>query len=347
MKQVKIGVLGANGYTGFELIRLLVRHPHAKIVYLGSRSFKGKDYAEIYPHFAGLDLPKCDDKALGEIANECDCVFTATPQGFCMSEISRAVLEKTKIIDLSADFRLKNAEIYEKYYKIPHTKGEFLGEAVYGLCEIHRDKIKKARLVANPGCYTSCAILSLYPLLKAGAIEPSGIIIDAKSGKSGAGRGEKLDNLFCETNENFAIYGVKTHRHTPEIEQELGLAAKKALQIQFTPHLVPMQRGILSTAYVNLRENLSEDDLREILAKFYKGEQFIKLLPKGICPQTKFAKGTNLVFINVFKDERTKRVIVACVLDNLIKGAAGQAVQNMNLLFGFDESEALSDLAMV
>lgn len=346
-KRIKIGILGANGYTGFELVRILSRHKFAKIVYLGSRSFKGKNYAEIYPHFEGLSLPKCDDLALCEVANECDCVFTATPQGFCMSEISENVLEKCKIIDLSADFRLKDAKIYEKWYKIPHTKPEFLGEAVYGLCEIYREKIKNARLIANPGCYTTCAILSLYPLLNAGIIDTQSIIIDAKSGKSGAGRGEKLENLFCETNENFAIYGVKNHRHTPEIDQELSFAAKKALKVQFTPHLVPMQRGILSTIYANLMQDLSEDELREILAKFYAKEPFIRLLPKGVCPQTKFARGTNLVFITVFKDERTKRLIIASALDNLTKGAAGQAVQNMNLLFGFDEIEALSDLAIV
>ncbi len=341
MKRLKIGVLGANGYAGYELVRLLHAHPHANICYLGSRSFKGKAYSEVYANFQGLLDLKCDDKALAEIAGELDCVFTATPQGFCMGEISESVLSHCKVIDLSADFRLKDAKIYEKWYKIPHKAVNFLDEAVYGLCEIHRASIKKARLIANPGCYTTCAILSLYPLVKAGAIELSSIIIDAKSGKSGAGRGEKLANAYCETNENFAVYGITTHRHTPEIEAELSAAAGTPLFVQFTPHLVPMQRGILSTIYVNLRENLSENALRELFTEFYKGEHFVRLLPQGVCPQTKFVKGTNFVHINLFFDERTKRLIIVCALDNLIKGAAGQAVQNFNLLFGFDEKVGL------
>ena len=341
MKKIKVGILGANGYVGYELVRLLVAHPNASVSYLGSRTFKGKAYSQVYPNLSGaLDLV-CGDKALSEIAPDLDCVFTATPQGFCAANIDEKVLSQSKVIDLSADFRLKNAQIYEKWYKIEHKAPQFLNEAVYGLCEIHRQSIKKARLVANPGCYTTCAILSLFPLIKAGVAELNSIIIDAKSGKSGAGRNERLDNLFCETNENFAAYGVATHRHTPEIEEQLALAAGREFALQFTPHLVPMQRGILSTAYVNLTRNLSEDEVREIYANFYADEYFVRLLPKGILPQTRFVKGTNFVHINVCLDERTKRLIIIAALDNLIKGAAGQAVQNMNLLFGFDESAGL------
>ena len=341
MKKIKVGILGANGYVGYELVRLLVAHPNASVSYLGSRTFKGKAYSQVYPNLSGaLDLV-CGDKALSEIAPDLDCVFTATPQGFCAANIDEKVLSQSKVIDLSADFRLKNAQIYEKWYKIEHKAPQFLNEAVYGLCEIHRQSIKKARLVANPGCYTTCAILSLFPLIKAGVAELNSIIIDAKSGKSGAGRNERLDNLFCETNENFAAYGVATHRHTPEIEEQLALAAGREFALQFTPHLVPMQRGILSTAYVNLTRNLSEDEVREIYANFYADEYFVRLLPKGILPQTRFVKGTNFVHINVCFDERTKRLIIIAALDNLIKGAAGQAVQNMNLLFGFDESAGL------
>ena len=341
MKKIKVGILGANGYVGYELVRLLVAHPNASVSYLGSRTFKGKAYSQVYPNLSGaLDLV-CGDKALSEIAPDLDCVFTATPQGFCAANIDEKVLSQSKVIDLSADFRLKNAQIYEKWYKIEHKAPQFLNEAVYGLCEIHRQSIKKARLVANPGCYTTCAILSLFPLIKAGVAELNSIIIDAKSGKSGAGRNERLDNLFCETNENFAAYGVATHRHTPEIEEQLALAAGREFALQFTPHLVPMQRGILSTAYVNLTRNLSEDEVREIYADFYADEYFVRLLPKGILPQTRFVKGTNFVHINVCLDERTKRLIIIAALDNLIKGAAGQAVQNMNLLFGFDESAGL------
>ena len=347
MKKIKVGILGANGYVGYELVRLLVAHPNASVSYLGSRTFKGKAYSQVYPNLSGaLDLV-CGDKALSEIAPDLDCVFTATPQGFCAANIDEKVLSQSKVIDLSADFRLKNAQIYEKWYKIEHKAPQFLNEAVYGLCEIHRQSIKKARLVANPGCYTTCAILSLFPLIKAGVAELNSIIIDAKSGKSGAGRNERLDNLFCETNENFAAYGVATHRHTPEIEEQLALAAGREFALQFTPHLVPMQRGILSTAYVNLTRNLSEDEVREIYANFYADEYFVRLLPKGILPQTRFVKGTNFVHINVCLDERTKRLIIIAALDNLIKGAAGQAVQNMNLLFGFDECAGLSTFGVL
>lgn len=347
MKKIKVGILGANGYTGYELVRLLLAHPNVELAYLGSRSFKGRAYSEIYASLQGIFDLKCDDKALSEISQSLDCVFTATPQGFCMQEISEKVLSQCKVVDLSADFRLKNAQIYEKWYKIEHKAPQFLGEAVYGLSEIHRSQIKKARLVANAGCYTTCAILSLYPLIKAGVAELNSIIIDAKSGKSGAGRNERLDNLFCETNENFAAYGVSTHRHTPEIEAQLALAAGREFALQFTPHLVPMQRGILSTAYVNLTRNLSEDEVREIYERFYGHEPFVKLLPKGILPQTRFVKGTNFVHLNAVLDERTKRLIIIAALDNLIKGAAGQAVQNMNLLFGFDESAGLNAVSLL
>lgn len=347
MKKIKVGILGANGYTGYELVRLLLAHPNVELAYLGSRSFKGRTYSEIYASLQGICDLKCDDKALSEISQSLDCVFTATPQGFCMQEVSEKVLSQCKVVDLSADFRLKNAQIYEKWYKIEHKAPQFLGEAVYGLSEIHRSQIKKARLVANAGCYTTCAILSLYPLIKAGVAELNSIIIDAKSGKSGAGRNERLDNLFCETNENFAAYGVSTHRHTPEIEAQLALAAGREFALQFTPHLVPMQRGILSTAYVNLTRHLSEDEVREIYERFYGHEPFVKLLPKGILPQTRFVKGTNFVHINVCLDERTKRLIIIAALDNLIKGAAGQAVQNMNLLFGFDESTGLNAVSLL
>lgn len=347
MKKIKVGILGANGYTGYELVRLLLAHPNVELAYLGSRSFKGRAYSEIYASLQEICDLKCDDKALIEISQSLDCVFTATPQGFCMQEISEKVLSQCKLVDLSADFRLKNAQIYEKWYKIEHKAPQFLGEAVYGLSEIHRLHIKKARLVANAGCYTTCAILSLYPLIKAGVAELNSIIIDAKSGKSGAGRNERLDNLFCETNENFAAYGVSTHRHTPEIEAQLALAAGREFALQFTPHLVPMQRGILSTAYVNLTRHLSEDEVREIYERFYGHEPFVKLLPKGILPQTRFVKGTNFVHLNAVLDERTKRLIIIAALDNLIKGAAGQAVQNMNLLFGFDESTGLNAVSLL
>lgn len=347
MKKIKVGILGANGYTGYELVRLLLAHPNAHIAYLGSRSHKGKAYSAVYPNLHGLIDLACEDKSLDEISAQLDCVFSATPQGFCASIVNEKALSRTKIIDLSADFRLKNAQIYEKWYKIDHKSPQFLKESVYGLCEIYREKIKKARLVANPGCYTTCAILSLYPLVKKGIVDLNSIVIDAKSGKSGAGRGEKLDNLFCETNENFAAYALASHRHTPEIEERLSKAANCELKVQFTPHLVPMQRGILSTAYVNVRANLSEENVREIYEEFYHDEYFVRLLPQGILPQTRFVKGTNFVHINFCLDKRTKRLIIVAALDNLIKGATGQAIQNMNLLFDFDEKTALQAISFL
>lgn len=341
MKKIAVGILGANGYTGYELVRLLLAHPNVEIAYLGSRSHNGQAYSKVYPNLHGLLDLVCEDKSLDEIAHKLDCVFTATPQGFCASIINEKALSQTKIIDLSADFRLQDVRIYEKWYKIEHKSPQFLKESVYGLCEIYREKIKKARLVANPGCYTTCAILSLYPLVQKGIVDLSSIIIDAKSGKSGAGRGEKLDNLFCETNENFAAYALASHRHTPEIEEHLSKAACCELKVQFTPHLVPMQRGILSTAYVNVKADISEENLREIYEEFYRDEYFVQLLPQGILPQTRFVKGTNFVHINFCLDKRTKRLIIVAALDNLIKGAAGQAIQNMNLLFDYDEKTAL------
>ena len=273
-------------------------------------------------------------------------IFTATPQGFCASVINEEILAKVKVIDLSADFRIKDVAIYEKWYGIEHKSPEYIKEAVYGLCEINREDIKKARLVANPGCYTTCSILSLYPLVKEGLIDPSTIIIDAKSGTSGAGRGAKVDNLFCEVNENMKAYGVATHRHTPEIEEQLGYAAGQEIVLNFTPHLVPMNRGILVTAYASLKEKVSYETVKAAYDKYYEKEKFVRVLEKDVCPQTKWVEGSNYVDVNFKIDERTGRVIVMGALDNLVKGAAGQAVQNMNLVFGLDESTGLDLVPM-
>ena len=338
---IKAGIIGATGYAGAEIVRLLMGHPEVEIKWLGSRSYIDQRYADIYRNMFQIVEDICKDDNLDKLAEEVDVIFTATPQGFCASVINEEILSKVKVIDLSADFRIKDVAIYEKWCGIEHKSPEYIKEAVYGLCEINREDIKKARLVANPGCYTTCSILSLYPLVKEGLIDPSTIIIDAKSGTSGAGRGAKVDNLFCEVNENMKAYGVATHRHTPEIEEQLGYAAGQEIVLNFTPHLVPMNRGILVTAYASLKEKVSYETVKAAYDKYYEKEKFVRVLEKDVCPQTKWVEGSNYVDVNFKIDERTGRVIVMGALDNLVKGAAGQAVQNMNLVFGLDESTGL------
>lgn len=343
---IKAGIIGSTGYAGAEIVRLLMGHPEVEIKWYGSRSYIDKKYADIYQNMFQIVEDVCKDDNLEKLADEVDVIFTATPQGFCASMINEQILSKVKVVDLSADFRIKDVAVYEKWYGIEHKSPSFIEEAVYGLCEVNREKIKKARLVANPGCYTTCSILSLYPLVKEGLIDPSTIIIDAKSGTSGAGRGAKVDNLFCEVNENMKAYGVATHRHTPEIEEQLGYAAGQPIVLNFTPHLVPMNRGILVTAYASLKDKLSYEEVKAAYDKYYAEEKFVRVLEKDVCPQTKWVEGSNYVDVNFKIDERTGRIIVMAALDNLVKGAAGQAVQNMNLLFGFDEAMGLNLVPM-
>lgn len=341
MDMIKAGIIGATGYAGGELVRLLLGHKNAEIKWYGSRSYIDKKYAEVYQNMFELVEDTCLDDNMEELAKQMDVIFTATPQGLCASMVNEDILSKVKIIDLSADFRLKDVKVYEQWYKLTHKAPQFLPEAVYGLCEINREEVKKARLVANPGCYTTCSILTCYPLVKEGLINPDTLIIDAKSGTSGAGRGAKVDNLFCEVNENMKAYGVATHRHTPEIEEQLGYAAGRPLTLSFTPHLVPMNRGILATAYATLTKQVSYQEVKEIYDKYYKEEKFIRVLEKDMYPQTKWVEGSNYVDINFKIDTRTNRIIMMGAIDNLVKGAAGQAVQNMNLMFGEDEAEGL------
>ena len=278
-----------------------------------------------------------------QLADEVDVIFTATPQGLCASLVNDEILSKVKIIDLSADFRLMKVDIYEKWYKLEHKSPQYIDEAVYGLCEINRDKVNNnTRIIANPGCYTTTSILTLYPLVKEEIINPDTIIIDAKSGTSGAGRGAKGANLFCEVNESMKAYGVGTHRHTPEIEEQLGYACgRDDLKLIFTPHLVPMNRGILVTAYANLAKDVTYEDVKAAYDKYYDKEYFVRVLPKDVCPETRWVEGSNFVDIGFKIEPRTNRIIAMGALDNLVKGAAGQAVQNMNLLFGFEENEGL------
>lgn len=348
---LKVGIIGATGYAGNELVRLLMGHKDVEIKWYGSRSYIDKKYAEVYQNMFEIVEDTCLDDNMEELASKVDVIFTATPQGFLAGVLTEEILSRVKIIDLSADFRIKDVRTYEKWYKIEHRSPQFIEEAVYGLCEINRDKVKGARLIANPGCYTTCSILTAYPLVKEGLIDPDTLIIDAKSGTSGAGRGAKLPNLFCEVNENMKAYGVTNHRHTPEIEEQLGYAAGKEIVVNFTPHLVPMNRGILATEYATLNKKAdgtlpTYEEVKAVYDKYYKNEKFVRVLEKDICPETKWVEGSNYVDVNFKIDERTGRIVMMGALDNLVKGAAGQAVQNMNLLFGFDEAEGLNLVPM-
>ncbi|MBS6194712.1 MAG: N-acetyl-gamma-glutamyl-phosphate reductase [Clostridiales bacterium] len=343
---VKVGIIGATGYAGAELVRILLAHKEAEIKWYGSRSYIDQNYASIYQNFFQLTDAKCMDDNMKELAEQVDVIFTATPQGLCASLVNEEILSKVKIIDLSADFRIKDVKVYEEWYKLEHKSPQYIDEAVYGLCEINREDVKKARLVANPGCYTTCSILTCYPLVKEGLIDPNTLIIDAKSGTSGAGRGAKTDNLFCEVNENMKAYGVASHRHTPEIEEQLGYACGKEIRLNFTPHLVPMNRGILATAYASLTKEVTYEEIKAVYDKYYKEEKFVRVLEREVCPQTKWVEGSNFVDINFKIDPRTNRIIMMGAIDNLVKGAAGQAVQNMNLMFGLKESEGLELVPM-
>ena len=343
---IKAGIIGSTGYAGSEIVRLLLGHKDAEIRWFGSRSYIDRKYADIYQNFFQLVDAACMDDNMDALAGQVDVIFTATPQGLCASLVKEEILSKVKIIDLSADFRIKDVDKYEKWYGITHPSPEYIKEAVYGLCEINREQVKKARLIANPGCYPTCSTLSLYPLLKEGLIDGNTVIIDAKSGTSGAGRGAKVDNLFCEVNETMKAYGVATHRHTPEIEDQLSYAAGEEITINFTPHLVPMNRGILVTAYASLKKNVSYEEVKAVYDNYYAEETFVRVLEKDVCPQTKWVEGSNYVDVNFKLDPRTNRIIVMGAMDNLVKGAAGQAVQNMNLMFGLPETEGLLQVPM-
>ena len=297
---VKVGIIGATGYAGNELVRLLMGHKDVEIMWYGSRSYIDKKYAEVYQNMFEIVEDNCLDDNMEELASKVDVIFTATPQGFLAGVLTEEILSKVKIIDLSADFRIKDVKTYEKWYKIEHKSPQFIEEAVYGLCEINRDKVKGARLIANPGCYTTCSILTAYPLVKEGLIDPDTLIIDAKSGTSGAGRGAKLPNLFCEVNENMKAYGVTNHRHTPEIEEQLGYAAGKEIVVNFTPHLVPMNRGILATEYATLNKKAdgtlpTYEEVKAVYDKYYKNEKFVRVLEKDICPETKWVDRKSVV----------------------------------------------------
>nr|WP_217933120.1 N-acetyl-gamma-glutamyl-phosphate reductase [Enterocloster clostridioformis] len=341
---IKAGIIGSTGYAGGELARLLLQRDDIEIKWYGSRSYIDQKYASIYRNMFRIVDDACMDDNMKELADQVDVVFTATPQGLCASLVDEDVLSKVKVIDLSADFRIKDVSVYEKWYKLPHASPRFIGEAVYGLPEINREKVKRARLIANPGCFPTCSFLSTYPLVMEGLIDPNTIIIDAKSGTSGAGRGSKVDSLYCEVNENIKAYGVASHRHTPEIEEQLSCAAGKPVTISFTPHLVPMNRGILVTAYASLTKKVSYEEVKAVYDKYYRDEYFVRVLEKDVVPQTRWVEGSNFADVNFKIDTRTNRVVMMGAIDNMVKGAAGQAIQNMNLMFGLPENTGLKQI---
>jgi N-acetyl-gamma-glutamyl-phosphate reductase len=337
----KIGIAGASGYTGFELLRLLTNHPNIEIVFLTSETYQGEDISKVFPSIRGFV-----DKKLSSIesvsSEACDLVFLALPHTTSMDKVPTFLSRGTKVIDLSADYRLKDPTVFKDWYSFPHNQPALLKEAVYGLPEIHREKIKSARLVANPGCYPTSITLALAPLVTEDWVDLSSIIADSMSGFSGAGRKGSLATQFSEINEGVSAYNIAVHRHTPEIEQELSALAKTNVLISFSPHLVPMTRGMLSTVYINLKQDMSSENLIEYFQNFYKDEPFVRILPLGEYANSHFTVSSNFCDIGVHVDKRNQRAIITSAIDNLIKGASGQAVQNMNLMLGISETTGLN-----
>jgi N-acetyl-gamma-glutamyl-phosphate reductase len=337
---LKVGIVGASGYTGVELTRLLVNHPGVELVVATSRQHAGRKLSDVYPNLRGLTDLVCEDVVLEQLVDRADLFFTAVPHQTAMNIVPAFLEAGKKVVDLSADFRIDDASVYEAWYQT-HIAQEYLAEAVYGLPELNRVAIAKARLVANPGCYPTSIILGLAPLLQHRIIDAGTIIADCKSGTSGAGRGAKQATLYCEVTEGFKAYSVGSHRHTPEIEQEIAKLAGNPVKMSFTPHLVPMVRGILSTVYGTLLKDVSQQEVDEMYQDFYRDEKFVRPCSPGTFPATQFVRGSNYCDIGLHVDARTKRIVVVSAIDNLVKGAAGQAVQNMNLVLGFEESMGL------
>ena len=347
VEQVNIAILGASGYTGAELVRLLTHHPKARIGAITADRKAGESYGAVYPHLAGLDLPPLTTiDALNW--DDFDVIFCGLPHG-TTQEITSTIFAKyphVKVIDMSADFRLRDAETYAEWYGHEHQASDLQGEAVYGLTEHYRESIADARLIACPGCYPTAALTALLPVVSAGLVDAGDIIIDAKSGISGAGRGLKQNTLFCEAGEGMSPYSVAKHRHAPEIEQEIGVAAGRKVIVNFTPHLVPMSRGELVTCYVRLTDGASAEDVRTALVRRYADEPFVRVLPSGQLPSTQAVRGSNYVLVGAFADRVPGRAIIIAALDNLVKGSAGQALQNMNVAFGLPETTGLQQLPL-
>ncbi len=349
---LKVAILGGSGYTGGELLRLLLQHPQVKIIAVTSERSAGRPVSELFPSLTGLsETLRFEPLDIKQVVKKADLFFLCLPHKTSQEVVFNLHKAGKRVIDLSADYRLKDAAVYEEWYKTPHMYPVLLKKAVYGLSELYRVKIKNAEIVANPGCYPASAILGLAPVIKSALIDLDSIIIDSKSGVSGAGRNPELPFMFSEANESVRAYAVTTHRHTPEIEQELSrlVRTKKKVKVIFTPHLVPMDRGILSTIYVNLKNDarctMHDAGLHKLYQNFYAKEPFIRVLKNGEYPSTKAVKGTNFCDISLFLDRRKNSLIIVTAIDNLLKGASGQAVQNMNIMYGFDESMGLSNFA--
>lgn len=336
----KVGIIG-DGYTAAELLRIIAGHDEMETVAISSTDNIGRKISDIYPQLRPFTRLRCEATDLTYLQDKCDAVFLALPHGLSVPMVKELTAAGVRCVDLGADFRLKDKSIYEKYYEIIHEAPEMLAQAVYGLPELYRDKIRDAAIIANPGCFPTSAILPLAPLLEAGVVEKQGIVVDSKSGVTGAGKGLKASSHFCEVNEGIKAYGVGTHRHGPEIAQELSRAAGDSVKMIFTPHLVPMNRGILSTCYCQLRPGMKPKQVREVLEDKYCNEYFVDILPEGVYPHTKWVYGSNFVQIGVFADEESGQVILVSALDNLCKGASGQAVQNLNIMLGIDEGKGL------
>jgi N-acetyl-gamma-glutamyl-phosphate reductase len=338
---MRVGIVGASGYTGVELARILASHPDIRLTVATSRQYAGMPLAEVFPNLRKRVDIVCENLPLEELVDRADFFFTAVPHKTAMDIVPRLLDAGKKVVDLSADFRLRDVSIYETWYQ-QHSSPHLLGEAVYGLPELYRARIRTARLTANPGCYPTSVILAVTPLLRTGLIDPSTLIIDSKSGTSGAGRSASVGSLFCEVTDGFRPYKVGgSHRHIPEIEQELSLAAGKPVTVSFTPHLLPVSRGILSTIYATLTDAGKAADPQALYEETYRDEPFVRVLPAGALPTTQHVRGSNCCDLSLIRDARTGRLIVTSAIDNIVKGASGQAVQNMNLMSGFPESTGL------
>ncbi len=340
-----MAVFGATGYTGLELLRILLGHPGVQLAVLTSQQYAGKRVSQVYPSLTGRCELVLEKVSLTRMLTRFDLAFTALPHETSMDIVPALLKRGKRVIDLSADFRIRDADVYRRWYR-PHKAPELLEQSIYGLTEIHRNEVARASLVANPGCYPTGAVLGLAPLFAAGLVQGT-VLVDSKSGTTGAGRSSAVELSFSEVNENFKAYNVGVHRHAPEIEQELGRVAKKRVTILFAPHLLPISRGILSTMYIELKRSVSEEKIHRIYREYYHGEAFIRLHPPGVFPETKEVRGSNDCAIGIRHDSHSRRLVVITAIDNLVKGAAGQAVQNMNLMCGFDESEGLRGAALV
>jgi len=340
---VRVGVIGATGYAGADVVRIIAGHPDVELSVLTSRKYAGARISDVFPAFCGVVEKVCEAYDAKTVCGRCEVVFLALPHKVSMAVAPELIQQGLKVIDLSADFRFKTLSRYESHYQ-PHSAPQLLEEAVYGLCEIYSEKIRQARLVGNPGCYPTCVLLPLVPLVQAGILDAHTIIADAKSGVSGAGRGVSLATHFCEVNESFKAYKVGAHRHMPEMEEQLSLAAGHELRISFTPHLIPATRGMLTTIYAELKTDVSRQEIHDCLSDFYRGRYFVRLCGPERMPDTLHVRGTNFCDIGFYADSRTGRLILISAIDNLVKGAAGQAVQNMNIMLGLEETAGLAQI---